>query len=58
MHTLLTVQTHNRYSILNCMGLADMLLMLLQRKLKREAELIQAGHLDSKLEELWEEILQ
>ncbi|XP_070839698.1 bromodomain-containing protein 8 isoform X3 [Chaetodon trifascialis] len=28
------------------------------RKLKREAELIQAGHLDSKLEELWEEILQ
>nr|XP_019941628.1 PREDICTED: bromodomain-containing protein 8-like isoform X1 [Paralichthys olivaceus] len=28
------------------------------RKLKREAELIQAGHLDSKLEELWEEIRQ
>ncbi|XP_071317106.1 bromodomain-containing protein 8 isoform X5 [Trachinotus anak] len=28
------------------------------RKLRREAELIQAGHLDSKLEELWEEILQ
>ncbi|XP_040007265.1 bromodomain-containing protein 8 isoform X3 [Xiphias gladius] len=28
------------------------------RKLKREAELIHAGHLDSKLEELWEEILQ
>ncbi|CAK6953827.1 bromodomain-containing protein 8 [Scomber scombrus] len=28
------------------------------RKLKRESELIQAGHLDSKLEELWEEILQ
>ncbi|XP_028277167.1 bromodomain-containing protein 8 isoform X2 [Parambassis ranga] len=28
------------------------------RKLKGEAELIQAGHLDSKLEELWEEILQ
>ncbi|XP_026226900.1 bromodomain-containing protein 8 isoform X3 [Anabas testudineus] len=28
------------------------------RKLKREAELIQAGHLDSKLEELWEEIHQ
>ncbi|KAL3971118.1 visinin-like protein 1 [Sarotherodon galilaeus] len=28
------------------------------RKLKREAELIQAGHLDSKLKELWEEILQ
>ncbi|GAA6232220.1 bromodomain-containing protein 8-like isoform X1 [Lates japonicus] len=28
------------------------------RTLKREAELIQAGHLDSKLEELWEEILQ
>ncbi|XP_040908328.1 bromodomain-containing protein 8 isoform X2 [Toxotes jaculatrix] len=28
------------------------------RKLKREAELIQAGHLDSKLEDLWEEILQ
>ncbi|XP_010736296.1 bromodomain-containing protein 8 isoform X1 [Larimichthys crocea] len=28
------------------------------RKLKREAELIQAGYLDSKLEELWEEILQ
>ncbi|XP_071403257.1 bromodomain-containing protein 8-like [Centroberyx affinis] len=28
------------------------------RKLKREAELIQAGHLDSKLEELWEEIVQ
>ncbi|XP_038563633.1 bromodomain-containing protein 8 isoform X2 [Micropterus salmoides] len=27
------------------------------RKLKKEAELIQAGHLDSKLEELWEEIL-
>ncbi|XP_067231403.1 bromodomain-containing protein 8 isoform X5 [Chanodichthys erythropterus] len=26
------------------------------RKLKRETELIQAGHLDSKLEELWEEI--
>ncbi|XP_078122811.1 bromodomain-containing protein 8 isoform X5 [Sander vitreus] len=28
------------------------------RKLKREAELIQAGRLDSKLEELWEEVLQ
>ncbi|XP_078028564.1 bromodomain-containing protein 8 isoform X5 [Epinephelus lanceolatus] len=28
------------------------------RKLKREAELIQAGHLDSKLKEIWEEILQ
>ncbi|KAM7397964.1 hypothetical protein PAMA_006032 [Pampus argenteus] len=28
------------------------------RKLKRESELIQAGHLDSKLQELWEEILQ
>ncbi|KAM4545594.1 bromodomain-containing protein 8 isoform 2-T2 [Odontesthes bonariensis] len=28
------------------------------RKLKREAELIQAGHLDSKLDELWEDILQ
>ncbi|XP_074528244.1 bromodomain-containing protein 8 isoform X2 [Halichoeres trimaculatus] len=28
------------------------------RKLKREAELIQAGHLDSKLEEIWEEIQQ
>ncbi|XP_068187491.1 bromodomain-containing protein 8-like isoform X2 [Antennarius striatus] len=28
------------------------------RKLKREAELIQAGHLDSKLEKLWEETLQ
>ncbi|XP_075887598.1 bromodomain-containing protein 8 isoform X2 [Nelusetta ayraudi] len=28
------------------------------RKLKREAELIQAGHLDSKLEEIWEEILR
>ncbi|XP_041864017.1 LOW QUALITY PROTEIN: bromodomain-containing protein 8-like [Melanotaenia boesemani] len=28
------------------------------RKLKKEAELIQTGHLDSKLEELWEEILQ
>lgn len=28
------------------------------RKLKREAELIQAGHLDSKLEDLWEGILQ
>uniref|UniRef100_A0A8C9XKF0 Bromodomain-containing protein 8 n=1 Tax=Sander lucioperca TaxID=283035 RepID=A0A8C9XKF0_SANLU len=27
------------------------------RKLKREAELIQAGRLDSKLEELWEEVL-
>ncbi|XP_051960315.1 bromodomain-containing protein 8 isoform X2 [Xyrauchen texanus] len=27
------------------------------RKLKREAELIQAGHLDSKLEELWEKIV-
>ncbi|KAG1940448.1 bromodomain-containing protein [Pimephales promelas] len=26
------------------------------RKLKRETELIQAGHLDSKLQELWEEI--
>ncbi|XP_051955519.1 bromodomain-containing protein 8-like isoform X2 [Xyrauchen texanus] len=26
------------------------------RKLKREAELIQAGHLDSKLKELWEDI--
>ncbi|MEQ2179143.1 Bromodomain-containing protein 8, partial [Goodea atripinnis] len=26
------------------------------RKLKREAELIQAGHLDTKLEELWEDI--
>lgn len=30
----------------------------LRRKLKREAELIQAGHLDSKLEEIWEEILR
>ncbi|XP_068571921.1 bromodomain-containing protein 8 isoform X3 [Cebidichthys violaceus] len=28
------------------------------RKLKREAELIQAGRLDSKLEELWADILQ
>uniref|UniRef100_A0A8C1KRV1 Bromodomain-containing protein 8 n=1 Tax=Cyprinus carpio TaxID=7962 RepID=A0A8C1KRV1_CYPCA len=28
------------------------------RKLKRETELIQAGHLDSKLEELWEEIVR
>ncbi|XP_078786704.1 bromodomain-containing protein 8 isoform X2 [Oryzias latipes] len=28
------------------------------RQLKREAELIQAGHLDSKLEELWHEILR
>nr|XP_055035420.1 bromodomain-containing protein 8 isoform X2 [Misgurnus anguillicaudatus] len=28
------------------------------RKLKREAELIQAGHLDTKLEELWEEIVR
>ncbi|XP_029376070.1 bromodomain-containing protein 8 isoform X3 [Echeneis naucrates] len=28
------------------------------RKLRREAELIQAGHLDCKLEELWEETLQ
>uniref|UniRef100_A0A4W5LE34 Bromodomain-containing protein 8 n=1 Tax=Hucho hucho TaxID=62062 RepID=A0A4W5LE34_9TELE len=28
------------------------------RKLKKEAELIQAGHLDSKLEELWGEIVQ
>ncbi|XP_051532730.1 bromodomain-containing protein 8-like isoform X2 [Myxocyprinus asiaticus] len=28
------------------------------RKLKREAELIQAGHLDSKLEELWEKIVR
>lgn len=28
------------------------------RKLKREAELIQAGHLDSKLEVIWEEILR
>ncbi|XP_037605699.1 bromodomain-containing protein 8-like isoform X2 [Sebastes umbrosus] len=28
------------------------------RKLKREAELIQAGRLDSKLQELWEDILQ
>ncbi|XP_056267605.1 bromodomain-containing protein 8-like isoform X2 [Pseudoliparis swirei] len=28
------------------------------RKLKRETELIQAGRLDSKLEELWEDILQ
>ncbi|XP_042355913.1 bromodomain-containing protein 8 isoform X4 [Plectropomus leopardus] len=28
------------------------------RKLKKEAELIQAGRLDSKLKELWEEILQ
>ncbi|XP_008331796.1 bromodomain-containing protein 8-like [Cynoglossus semilaevis] len=28
------------------------------RKLKREAELIQAGHLDSKLEEIWHEIQQ
>uniref|UniRef100_A0A672GZN3 Bromodomain-containing protein 8 n=1 Tax=Salarias fasciatus TaxID=181472 RepID=A0A672GZN3_SALFA len=28
------------------------------RKLKKEAALIQAGHLDSKLEELWDEILQ
>nr|XP_020454461.1 bromodomain-containing protein 8 isoform X5 [Monopterus albus] len=30
----------------------------MHRKLKKEAELIQAGHLDSKLEELWEDILQ
>ncbi|KAG7217302.1 hypothetical protein INR49_027846 [Caranx melampygus] len=28
------------------------------RKLRKEAELIQSGHLDSKLQELWEEILQ
>ncbi|KAG7465217.1 hypothetical protein MATL_G00173950 [Megalops atlanticus] len=28
------------------------------RRLKKEAELIQAGHLDSKLEELWGEIVQ
>ncbi|XP_010781402.1 bromodomain-containing protein 8-like [Notothenia coriiceps] len=28
------------------------------RKLKREAELVKTGHLDSKLQELWEEILQ
>ncbi|XP_061596880.1 bromodomain-containing protein 8-like isoform X2 [Cololabis saira] len=28
------------------------------RKLKRDADLIQAGHVDSKLEELWQEILQ
>ncbi|XP_035289869.1 bromodomain-containing protein 8 isoform X2 [Anguilla anguilla] len=28
------------------------------RKLKKEAELIQAGHLDSKLDELWGEIVQ
>ncbi|XP_056587240.1 bromodomain-containing protein 8 isoform X2 [Triplophysa dalaica] len=28
------------------------------RKLKRESELIQTGHLDSKLEELWEEIVR
>ncbi|XP_051537481.1 bromodomain-containing protein 8-like isoform X2 [Myxocyprinus asiaticus] len=28
------------------------------RKLKREAELIQAGHLDSKLKELWEDIVR
>ncbi|XP_016400594.1 bromodomain-containing protein 8-like [Sinocyclocheilus rhinocerous] len=28
------------------------------RKLKRQTELIQAGHLDSKLEELWEEIVR
>ncbi|XP_050949040.1 bromodomain-containing protein 8 isoform X2 [Labeo rohita] len=28
------------------------------RKLKRETELIQAGHLDIKLEELWEEIVR
>ncbi|XP_067084784.1 bromodomain-containing protein 8 [Osmerus mordax] len=28
------------------------------RKLKREAELIQAGHLDTQLEELWSDILQ
>ncbi|KAM3600952.1 uncharacterized protein V6R79_005232 [Siganus canaliculatus] len=28
------------------------------RRLKREAKLIQAGHLDYKLEELWEDILQ
>ncbi|XP_063058331.1 bromodomain-containing protein 8 [Engraulis encrasicolus] len=28
------------------------------RKLKREAEMIQAGHLDSKLEELWGDITQ
>lgn len=30
----------------------------LHRKLKREAELIQAGHLDSKLEGIWEEIVR
>lgn len=29
-----------------------------RRRLKREAELIQAGHLDHKLEEIWEEILR
>ncbi|KAK1788201.1 hypothetical protein P4O66_016655 [Electrophorus voltai] len=28
------------------------------RKLKREAELVQAGHQDSRVEELWEEIVQ
>lgn len=40
---------HEQYLITYC---------CLCRKLKREAELIQAGHLDSKLEEIWEEILR
>ncbi len=43
---------------ITCCLLTVTLLLCPFRKLKRETELIQAGHLDSKLEELWEEILR
>lgn len=37
--------------------LMSVVICCIHRKLKREAELIQAGHLDPKLEELWGEIV-
>lgn len=43
---------------MNCIDDSVLTFCCFHRKLKREAELIQAGHLDSKLEELWEEILR
>ncbi len=57
-------QEKHRYQIftltwtITCCLLTGTLLLCPFRKLKRETELIQAGHLDSKLEELWEEIVR
>lgn len=55
-----TQETH-RLSFQLCLNISRLKVKRLMcccfnRKLKREAELIQAGHLDSKLEELWEDI--